>query len=808
MARKSIKNIRDIFESNSTTKSPTFIGYCDMEQTCNINDNQLQVSDKLTNKSKIPNKIKDPQQDKPCKTKNTTNMIRKHDFKFGTVRDRVGKLNQEAMALNASPNTPTRIQKSGTMNNRQLNQNDSIADNEKLNRSQTLPTNQKNIRIRKLNLNNFEKIPVNQRSNTPSPRTPKSSKIFNNYPSKIALPKKDYRKNNEVVGNVVPAKSTPSKKEQRTSKKQPQKQSALPGIPPKPKYINQIKPHPNLPPKSKKALQEKIHVFNNLGNKNEEGNHQEEDQNRKSRDYENWKNVSVSKGVQNSNSEEDIYDLVVTTNLKNQQGTNLKPQLPSKPSLGQEKDAYGIVDAKDNKVATRSSPKALVGSYLNNKRCMNSIPEDIQQLEKNHKNTSNSKFANNKKNLRVMSKDHSLEDEGYVVITNENSSSADNDSSEEELATEYDVIENLNVTKITVERRYKVPNNEEDESTFNVKRETYYDHNLNPRIERISRQVQKGDASHNICRKQCATKSSMIIQELLQTELAYFKGLLKVYEDYIVYFKESPPPCSPNISKVFGNFEDIYKMQIEFYGQLTECNGDVNVIADTFFKNEPLFDLYKKYILNKHTSNKHSTGDCLEAIKTREMELGNALNLESYLLTPFQRLIRYRLLLKNLHDTLEKENVSNSKLKAVIDYLDDLIEGTNLQVKLMQGIQDAPIDLMNSGKLLMVDDCFLRHNGKKYCSTVILFESVIIFTKKTESDKYIYKGSINLSDLYVRSITEEETSFQLQDFTQYKLKHDNKYVYDVEVKNPKIKQEWVKKIEMLLWNQFAAHKRS
>lgn len=192
------------------------------------------------------------------------------------------------------------------------------------------------------------------------------------------------------------------------------------------------------------------------------------------------------------------------------------------------------------------------------------------------------------------------------------------------------------------------------------------------------------------------------------------------------------------------------------------------------------------------------------------------------MLTPFQRLIRYRLLLKNLQDALRNEDNSNEKLDAAILYLDDFIEGTNLHAKVAQGIQNSPIDLTSRGKLLMIDDCYLRKNGKKYISTVILFEDIIIFTKKvsfgviskeffcwrltktfqTDSDTYIYKGSINLSDLYIRSITEELTTFQLQNFTQFKKKHDNKYVYDLEVRDAKTKQEWVKKLESLLWDQF------
>lgn len=88
------------------------------------------------------------------------------------------------------------------------------------------------------------------------------------------------------------------------------------------------------------------------------------------------------------------------------------------------------------------------------------------------------------------------------------------------------------------------------------------------------------------------------------------------------------------------------------------------------------------------------------------------------------------MLLKTLHETLQSENNTNTKLESAINYLEQVIEGTNLQVKLMQDIENCPVDLTKRGKLLMVDECFMKHNGKKYCATVILFEDIIIFTRK------------------------------------------------------------------------------
>ncbi|GJQ86142.1 hypothetical protein Trydic_g13423 [Trypoxylus dichotomus] len=227
-----------------------------------------------------------------------------------------------------------------------------------------------------------------------------------------------------------------------------------------------------------------------------------------------------------------------------------------------------------------------------------------------------------------------------------------------------------------------------------------------------------------------STTSLYVIQELLQTELAYFQGLQTVYKEYIVYFERSDILSSSDIRKIFGNFEDIYKNQCDFYMALAECNNDVDDIAEAFLKNKMLFDLYKDYILNKPSSHEHLIGQCSDAIKARDQELGNELGLHSFLAAPLQRLIRYRLLLKTLDDAFEKEIASNAKLTVAIAYLDDLIESTNLQPKLMVD-KSIPLNITKVGKLLMMDDCSWRNSGQKHYGTIILFQELVVLTKKT-----------------------------------------------------------------------------
>ncbi|GJQ86145.1 hypothetical protein Trydic_g13426 [Trypoxylus dichotomus] len=317
------------------------------------------------------------------------------------------------------------------------------------------------------------------------------------------------------------------------------------------------------------------------------------------------------------------------------------------------------------------------------------------------------------------------------------------------------------------------------------------------RIERISQQLLKRSNTCSSDEKPTRTTSLFVIQELLQTELAYFQGLQTVYKEYIVYFKTSDILCGCDIRKIFRNFEDIYKNQCDFYIALAECNNDIDDIAETFLKNKRLFDFYKDYILRYPSSHEHLTGQCSDAIKARDQELGNELGLQSFLAAPLQRLIRYRLILKTLEDALEKDNASSAKLRVTVAYLDDLIEGIDLQAKLMV---DKHISLnevyMKYGTKIV---CSWKNNGKKYNGTIIIFEGLVFFTKKARGNKVgKSKGTIPLEDLRIYPLAEEEKAFQLLYVTGHKLNHNGRYVYDVFVETAELKRYWVRKIEDIL----------
>lgn len=437
------------------------------------------------NKTIITNDTKDCQ---------STTSSTKNDYHLETIKDRISKLNVETLPSKTSNINPSNRPKSNTVSRRSGTPKDLGINNGKFKKNNTLPV--RRPKVGRLNLSNFGNISGEFKSQSPSPTTPKSPRRFNNFPNRMSLTKTPLDKRNS---KSIPKLASPTVKAESPKLEPPKRNSrhasVLPEIPAKPKYINKIKPHPRLSVKSKNDLQDKIKKFNNLTSAANDAN--------------------VYENVNLNNSKTDLYDLVVNPNQNRPKSKPPKSAVSSKIKPDTENVSYDIISNPNNKPNLKPVPKSPVppetydlvqkSVLLNNLKPVKALPEQDQEEHvyqeivdppsKTNKNkrVENSKSSKNIKNFKAMSKDHSLEGDGYVVVVDEAKTPSSDDSSDEDLATEYDVIENLNVTKITVERRYKVPNNEEENSTFNVKRETYYDHNLNPRIEFISRQVQKRD---------------------------------------------------------------------------------------------------------------------------------------------------------------------------------------------------------------------------------------------------------------------------------------------------------------------------
>ena len=267
--------------------------------------------------------------------------------------------------------------------------------------------------------------------------------------------------------------------------------------------------------------------------------------------------------------------------------------------------------------------------------------------------------------------------------------------------------------------------------------------------------------------QQNSTKKLMhAINELLESERTYISSLRKIIEDYVPELGRLDVPQSlrGQVHNLFGNIEPIfnfhcYRFLPELLVSITENNNKeenptiaqlLKNMSQCFLKNRASFDLYKYYWENKPKSDVLlENREARAFLQKRQMQLGDKLDLSSFLLKPVQRLTKYQQILRaiidilmSLHSYLLKKNgetVSKEFTEIKCEELDLLNQAEDM-IKwfLRQGndilaaelIKDCPWNYKTEGGRLIRQDNLHQVVGSKLSvRRVFLFEKLIIICK-------------------------------------------------------------------------------
>lgn len=167
------------------------------------------------------------------------------------------------------------------------------------------------------------------------------------------------------------------------------------------------------------------------------------------------------------------------------------------------------------------------------------------------------------------------------------------------------------------------------------------------------------------------------MREMIQTERDYVKSLEYIIEVGILIIDRSNNPCNVRNNKcffilsqnyipelvredipqamrgqrnvIFGNVEKIYEFHSQhFLGELEQCEHSPMRVGQCFLRHENKFYLYALYNKNKPNSDSLMAEYGTSFFKTKQLELGDKMDLASYLLKPVQRMGKYALLLQQL----------------------------------------------------------------------------------------------------------------------------------------------------------------
>uniref|UniRef100_A0A8C7XWS1 Pleckstrin homology domain-containing family G member 4B n=2 Tax=Oryzias sinensis TaxID=183150 RepID=A0A8C7XWS1_9TELE len=335
-----------------------------------------------------------------------------------------------------------------------------------------------------------------------------------------------------------------------------------------------------------------------------------------------------------------------------------------------------------------------------------------------------------------------------------------------------------------------------------------------------------------------ALRLQRVMEELVFTEREYARSLGYILTHYFPLMDrlDIPQDLRGKRGIIFGNLEKLYDFHNHYFlPELEACEREPAMIARCFLRHSESFGLYSLYSKNKPQSDALILHRRHDIFKKKQQELGDLMDLSSYLLRPIQRISKYSLLLQDIlalsrsyrpKDRIE-DAFSGSDECGPPAYVSDL-RGSERERELaeiqaaadlvrfqmrhgndlltMDAIQDCDINLKEQGQLIRQDEFTVFFRKKKCIRRIFLFEDLILFTKpkKTDvgNDVYVYKQSFKTNDI---GMTHNSSVGSLC-FEIWFRRRKSEDTYTLKASSIEVKKAWTTDLESILWDQ-AAHSR-
>uniref|UniRef100_UPI0037E8B92B pleckstrin homology domain-containing family G member 4B-like n=1 Tax=Semicossyphus pulcher TaxID=241346 RepID=UPI0037E8B92B len=302
-----------------------------------------------------------------------------------------------------------------------------------------------------------------------------------------------------------------------------------------------------------------------------------------------------------------------------------------------------------------------------------------------------------------------------------------------------------------------------------------------------------------------ALRLQRVLEELVFTEREYVRSLSYILTHYLPLLDrpDIPQDLRGKRGVIFGNLEKLYDFHNHYFlPELEACQREPAMVARCFLRHTDSFGLYALYSKNKPQSDALILHRRHDIFKKKQQELGDMMDLSSYLLRPIQRISKYSLLLQDMLSERERE-------KAEIQAAADLVRfqmrhGNDLLT--MDAIQECDVNLKEQGQLVRQDEFTVLFRKKKCVRRIFLFEDLILFskTKRTDigNDVYVYKQSFKTSDIGMT----HNSSVSGLCFEIWFRRRKSEDTYTLKASSMEVKKAWTTDLERILWDQ-ATHSR-
>ncbi|XP_073461947.1 puratrophin-1 isoform X2 [Aquarana catesbeiana] len=305
------------------------------------------------------------------------------------------------------------------------------------------------------------------------------------------------------------------------------------------------------------------------------------------------------------------------------------------------------------------------------------------------------------------------------------------------------------------------------------------------------------------------SKLRHIIDEMVTTEREYVRSLWYITDHYFPEMDrmDLPQDLRGKRGIIFGNLEKLRDFHSQYFlKELESCCNHPLRVSHCFLRHKDQFGMYALYSKNKPRSDLLLASHGNIFFKYKQRQLGDKMDLASYLLKPIQRMSKYALLLKDLikecGEAQEQEFVYLRAAEEMVRF--QLRHGNDLLA--MDAIRDCDVNLKEQGQLVRQDE-FTVWLGRKKCQRhVFLFEDLILFSKPKRIegglDVYIYKRSFKTADI---GLTENSGDSGLRFEIWFRRRKSND-THILQASSNDVKQAWTADIAEILWQQATRNK--
>ncbi|CAM9485109.1 unnamed protein product [Lampetra fluviatilis] len=334
-------------------------------------------------------------------------------------------------------------------------------------------------------------------------------------------------------------------------------------------------------------------------------------------------------------------------------------------------------------------------------------------------------------------------------------------------------------------------------------------------------------------------KLGHVVAEMVSTEREYVRSLAYVEESYFPELErpDTPQDLRGQRSVIFGNLEKLHDFHARYFlRELEQCFSHPLRVSHCFLRYEKQFEMYALYSKNKPQSDALLASHGNAFFKRKQLEMGDKMDLASYLLKPIQRMSKYALLLRDLikecsslagvppdggvlpraasptsssppPSPLPGAAIPGYALEQELSELRAALELVRFQLRhgndllAMDALRDCDVNLKEQGQLMRQDSLVVLSGRRRYLRHVFLFQEMVLFskTKRVEGgyDVYVYKNSYKTADI---GMTENVGDSGLRFEIWFRRRKSNE-TFILQAPSSEVKLAWTEDISKILWQQ-------